>query len=290
MDALDRVAGPALDLLTKVDDALAHWGAPPHHRVWPLMRQVRALPGEAVAAFVETRPDPTGAAASALRARLPGYADAAEALTARPDWTGAAAAAYDAKRLALGADLVGTDRSAAGGAAVGWSGSGVGWSGSGVGWSGSGVGWTADGGVGGGADPHSIAGRLAATADFGAQIARWVELSRAALATTLADALASPEAVTLVTATSSAGPTSVEVPGVDGAGSGPTSTSAGSTSAGPTPVAAATIAASVLTVLLEIVEHGEDLLSSWQQRQTSPPRHVVDPDPVRFDGVTRLRY
>lgn len=70
MDALDRIAVPAADLLQRVDAALARHGAPPGHQVWPLLRWVGTLPGPAVQAVVGLRP-----------VRLPG--DGVRALTDR---------------------------------------------------------------------------------------------------------------------------------------------------------------------------------------------------------------
>jgi hypothetical protein len=56
MDTLDRIAGPAADLLQRVDTALGQHGAPPGHQVWPLLRWVGTLPGPAVQAIVGLRP------------------------------------------------------------------------------------------------------------------------------------------------------------------------------------------------------------------------------------------
>jgi len=56
MDALDRIAVPAADLLQRVDAALGRHGAPPGHQVWPLLRWVGSLPGPAVQAVVGLRP------------------------------------------------------------------------------------------------------------------------------------------------------------------------------------------------------------------------------------------
>lgn len=56
MDALDRIAEPAADLLHRVDLALARHGAPAGHHVWPLLRWVGTLPGPAVQAIVGLRP------------------------------------------------------------------------------------------------------------------------------------------------------------------------------------------------------------------------------------------
>ncbi|MFV2012442.1 MULTISPECIES: hypothetical protein [unclassified Micromonospora] len=162
MDVLDRVAAPARDLLARVDALLIGTGAPPGHPVWPLLRQVRALPGDAVAAFVAVRPEPLAAAGAALRPQLDGYAEAVDVLSGRLDWSGPAAQAYDAARRTLATRLTG-------------------------------------GGGGGAADPDSLAGRLTATAGYAEAVAGWAALSRAGLAAVLAEALGSAEAVTVRT-------------------------------------------------------------------------------------------
>ncbi|MFV2022072.1 hypothetical protein [Micromonospora sp. LOL_023] len=161
MDALDRVAGPALDLLARVDDQLTRHGAAAADPVWPLLRQVRALPGDAVAAFRAVRPAPLTAAGDAIRPHLDGYAEAADALAGRVDWSGAAAQAYDTVRAALATRLIGNGLTAG---------------------------------------PGSLAGSLSATAGYAEALAAWVSSSRSALAVVLADALRSTEATTLVTA------------------------------------------------------------------------------------------
>lgn len=165
MDALDRVAGPALDLLARVDDQLTRHGAAAADPVWPLLRQVRALPGDAVAAFRAVRPAPLAAAGAAIRPHLDGYAEAADALAGRVDWTGAAAQAYDAVRAALATRLTGGSPTTTGPVS-----------------------------------PVSLAGNLAATAGYAEALADWVSSSRSLLAVVLADALRSTEATTLVTA------------------------------------------------------------------------------------------
>lgn len=233
MDALDRVAGPALTLLTLVDTSLARHGAAADDPVWPLARRLRALPGDAVAAFVAVRPAPLVAAGTAIRPHLDRYAEAADALAVHRDWSGAAAQAYDAGRQALAARL-----------------------------------------VGGGPDPGAVshAGRLAATAAYAEATARWVSLSRAALARTLAEVLGSADAVTVTTG-SGAGT------GADGPG-GPAGADA-----------AARIAVPVLSVLVEIVEHGESLAAWWGPLLApTDAAGPVDDAPVRPDGSIRLRY
>ncbi|MDG4821553.1 hypothetical protein O7635_06745 [Asanoa sp. WMMD1127] len=105
-DALDHLAGPGGDLLARVDDLLARFGAPDDDPVWPLLRRVRALPGEAVAALaVSLRPGPFEAAADAVRARSATFADARATVTAPVAWEGPAGEAFAAHAAALAAGL-----------------------------------------------------------------------------------------------------------------------------------------------------------------------------------------
>ncbi|MFY1635683.1 hypothetical protein ACN27F_20815 [Solwaraspora sp. WMMB335] len=234
MDALDLVAGPAIDLLARVDERLTRCGAPAEHPVWPLLRQVRALPGDAVGAFLSVRPAPWTDADIAIRPHLDGYAQAADALVGPLDWTGAAAQAYDATRSALAAQLAGRPDAAPG------------------------------------ADPDSHAGRLAATAGFAEALARWAQLSRAALAGVLAGALSSADAITVVAAVGPA-------------------VGAGEAAAAR---AAAAVAVPVLRILAEIGEDGENLLARWQSRvaPAGPGGAPAQDLALRPDAVLRLRY
>ncbi|MDM4722161.1 hypothetical protein QTQ03_22155 [Micromonospora sp. WMMA1363] len=100
MDPLDRLAEPGLDLLRRVDGLLAT-GAPEGHRVWPLLRRMQVLPGQAVRSFLELHPAPLAAAGRAVRRHVQGYDEAAAALTDPVLWSGAAAAAYGEARTAL---------------------------------------------------------------------------------------------------------------------------------------------------------------------------------------------
>jgi hypothetical protein len=101
MDALDRLAGPAADLLARVDATLAAGGAEPDHPVWPLLRRLGALPGDAAGAVSALRPGPLATAASAVRPLARAYADTAADLRRAVSWSGPAAEAYAASAEAL---------------------------------------------------------------------------------------------------------------------------------------------------------------------------------------------
>ncbi|RKN48438.1 hypothetical protein [Micromonospora endolithica] len=100
MDALDRLAEPGLDLLRRVDTLLAA-GAPDGHRVWPLLRRMQVLPGEAVRGFVDLHPAPLAGAGHAVRRLVRGYDEVSATLTDPVLWSGPAAAAYGQARTAL---------------------------------------------------------------------------------------------------------------------------------------------------------------------------------------------
>ncbi|GAA1845748.1 hypothetical protein [Asanoa iriomotensis] len=105
-DALDHLAAPAGELLARVDDLLARFGAPDDDPVWPLLRRVRALPGEAVAALTETlRAAPVATAGADLRSHAAAYADAQAVVTTPVAWEGPAGEAYAAHAARLSADL-----------------------------------------------------------------------------------------------------------------------------------------------------------------------------------------
>ncbi|WFE38018.1 hypothetical protein [Micromonospora sp. WMMD998] len=100
MDALDRLAEPGLDLLTRVDTLLAA-GAPEGHRLWPLLRRMQVLPGVAVREFLELHPAPLADAGHAVRRLVRGYDDTCAVLADPVAWSGSAAGAYDEARGAL---------------------------------------------------------------------------------------------------------------------------------------------------------------------------------------------
>ncbi|MEV4533221.1 hypothetical protein AB0J82_05250 [Asanoa sp. NPDC049518] len=105
-DALDHLTRPAGHLLARVDDLLTRFGAADDDPVWPLLRRVRALPGEAVAALVSTlRAEPIAEAGAAVRARTTTYDEARVAVSAPVAWEGPAGDAFSAHAARLAADL-----------------------------------------------------------------------------------------------------------------------------------------------------------------------------------------
>ncbi|GIF51785.1 hypothetical protein DFJ67_1664 [Asanoa ferruginea] len=105
-DALDHLAGPAGELLARVDDVLARFGSAGDDPVWMLLRRVRALPGEAVTALTPTlSAAPVAAAAATVRERAGPYADAQAALAAPVAWEGPAGEAFAAHAQRLARDL-----------------------------------------------------------------------------------------------------------------------------------------------------------------------------------------
>ncbi|MEV4411209.1 hypothetical protein [Catellatospora sp. NPDC049609] len=105
MDVLTHLYANTAGLLARTDDALARWGAPQTHEVWPLLRRTGALPGDAVAALAGWSPQPWRDRAEELRRQ----ADAAEALGERagglPGWEGAAGTAFRAAARQLDRDV-----------------------------------------------------------------------------------------------------------------------------------------------------------------------------------------
>ncbi|PWR15171.1 hypothetical protein DKT69_12430 [Micromonospora sicca] len=100
MDALDRLAEPGLDLLARVDTLLAA-GAPEGHRLWPLLRRMQVLPGDAVREFLDLHPAPLATAGHEVRRLVRVYDDTCATLADPVAWSGPAASAYDEARAAL---------------------------------------------------------------------------------------------------------------------------------------------------------------------------------------------
>jgi len=101
MDALDRLAPVAAELLDQVDAVLAQAGAPEHHPVWPLLRRLGALPGEAVSALAVATPGSLAAVGATLSDLADEYARLHAALPGAPDWQGAGADRFATQWQAL---------------------------------------------------------------------------------------------------------------------------------------------------------------------------------------------
>jgi hypothetical protein len=211
VDPLDRLAGPVRDLLGRVDGALMATGAPADHPIWALLRRVGALPGEAVAAVADLRPEPLVQAAADLRVIADEYA---AVRVGEPDgWTGPAAEAYAARWRDLARHL-------------------------------------------GGEGPDSMAGRLAATAEYLAETAGWIAVARRELARALAAALGSAEALRLRTAADA--------------------------------VAAAAIGARVLAAVAQAQDRGWTLADRWAGRLDELPYRPSTVDAARVAGTTTV--
>jgi hypothetical protein len=227
MDILDRVAVSGRDLLSRVDSILAAGGAPADHPVWPLLRRVGALPGDVLEAFCALVPEQVTAAGAAVRGRAEAYVDERAdlaAAVAATTWEGDSAAAFGQRWAALGSHL---------GSEVA-------------------------------PDAPGLAGRLAATASYLDDVAGWMRSARRDLATEVATALGSLEAVR------------VRATGIDPARSGPTAATAGP--------AAATIGAVVLAVADRQAGAAEEVIERWAGRLTDLP-YRPSTDPVGRTGT-----
>jgi len=93
-DALDRLFAEAVPLLRRVDAALTFSGAGADDAVWPLLRRVRALPSDAVAAVTGWRSEPLAETSAELRRFARRWEEALDPVAVPPPWEGAAAEAY----------------------------------------------------------------------------------------------------------------------------------------------------------------------------------------------------
>lgn len=239
-DALDRLATPAGELLGRVDRLLATAGAPAEHAVWPLLRRLRALPGDAVAAVVTLRPEPLAAGGETLRGLLPSYLAARTELTAEIDWEGAAGSVFEAHRASLAAQL--------------------------------------------GEGPQSIPERVTATAEYAAALADWVIHTRSALARTLAEALGSAEAVSVVLA---AAPSAGAPPVAAAPPAGAPPVAAPPLAALPVQRAAAEIGARVLATVVAAYDEAEALLARWRPVLAEVPYRPPVDGPLSLDSTVR---
>ncbi|GIE89415.1 hypothetical protein [Actinoplanes regularis] len=98
MDRLDRLLTAAEPLLSRVDQVLTAVGAPERHEVWPELRRVRLLPGDAARAVAALHPAAIAETVPELRAQARACVDTADTLPPATSWTGDAAEAYEAAR------------------------------------------------------------------------------------------------------------------------------------------------------------------------------------------------
>jgi hypothetical protein len=103
MDALARLEPVARPLLWAVDAALDKLGAPPEHRLWPLLRRVGASPGDAVGVVAALQPDRLRPVAAGLREHAATYDSVS--LPREVGWRGRAGASYAVRANALDAHL-----------------------------------------------------------------------------------------------------------------------------------------------------------------------------------------
>ncbi|GAA2630843.1 hypothetical protein GCM10010399_73560 [Dactylosporangium fulvum] len=166
MDALERLSGVGGDLLRHVDAALVEGGAPADDQIWPLLRRVGALPGDALDFALRLDAPALRIAAGELRAIADRFAHERDRLTAdvgRSAWEGTGAEAFAAVWRSLSVH------------------------------------------IGPGTDPATICGRLLATASYVDGLVDWAVHLRGEMAEAVARAVSSAEAVTLRAAAGAAG-------------------------------------------------------------------------------------
>jgi hypothetical protein len=114
MDLLDQIHPASRDLLERVDATLLAAGAPDDHRIWPLLRRVGALPGEAVGQLAAATPERLANAALPLRDHADGYLSSVASVPAVAAWRGPAAESFAAQWSTLSGHLAGHDETMAG--------------------------------------------------------------------------------------------------------------------------------------------------------------------------------
>lgn len=157
-DSLGLVATEGRDLLRRVDLVIEHLGTPAGHALLPLLERLRLRPGEALRALLATSPGDLLAATAELRRLAVAYRDELVAPLSRSVTE------------------------------LGWG--GAGFDAFARRWAVQARHVTAD-------DGTSMAAKLELTADFAESAAGWFSQVRQAVATTLAEAFGSTEAVTL---------------------------------------------------------------------------------------------
>jgi hypothetical protein len=158
MDALERLSSVGADLLARVDAALAAGGAPADDPIWPLLRQVGALPADVLDFGLRLDHIALRSAATELRAVADRFARQPARLAAdigRSAWEGTGAEAFAAVWESLSEH------------------------------------------IGEGTDPATVTGRLLATASYVDDLAGWAADLRHELAEAIARVATSAEAVTL---------------------------------------------------------------------------------------------
>ena len=96
-DPLGRLRQEAARLLAVVDETLARCGAPDHHPIWPLLRAVGLLPGDAVTEVVALSLEAFRERADLLRSHHERCAGVGDLVRAPSGWEGAAAEAAGAQ-------------------------------------------------------------------------------------------------------------------------------------------------------------------------------------------------
>jgi hypothetical protein len=94
MDLLDRVAGPGLDLLSRVDAALVAGGAPAGDPVWTLLRRAGALPGDLLEQLLAAGGDDLAQAADQIHADARALDRDGDTIPGVAGWRGGAAEAF----------------------------------------------------------------------------------------------------------------------------------------------------------------------------------------------------
>lgn len=101
MDALHRLVAVAGGLLGQIDRALLRQGAPENHPVWRLLREVGALPGEAVEALAGWQADAWWELRAGLKVERDRYEQVLELLHRPVTWEGLSGGAAAAQLTAL---------------------------------------------------------------------------------------------------------------------------------------------------------------------------------------------
>lgn len=96
MDSLVKVHVAASAMLGRVDETLAHGGAPADHPIWELLRRRGLLPGDAVANVVAWSAEPIRARAVLVRR----HHSRGIALEGLSGWEGQAGAAFETRLVA----------------------------------------------------------------------------------------------------------------------------------------------------------------------------------------------